>query len=642
MRQHPIALGRGAKWWREQVRRNVSAIFDGLVRKGAKADRATMSRSYAFAIGSLVKHGYLKRTDKGLMVTEKGLAKSREKLRTVGARKKHEHFEKQLALVRKGPARRPANKRKTRRNPPEGVIAPARSIAKSVAENEYGPLPARVPPTIIAKAKKAGWTDEELAGMDNAQIFVVADPRLSEIARRRSLAATAGLIEGTRRLAEEARRPRLPAFLTAPVGLEPESTLTPLGEALRAQFGGDEEMRRAFRLLSPEEQEAIETERSIRRGIARDVRARRETYVYRMGEEMGPSGKVWFLIAPQITNRTGAQTKIQRMVNGVRLLRQRQIIEPDLRAKIPDYDAYLPAMQIDAIKKYYKQYRAKVDDARQDEDGRSYTQVSAARLDLGEMMYGLALAALQNSRWPTEEEILDQMDEAKRLFLVIHTRGGSTTKSPIPGGWDFVWRNSDAPYETVYKTTSLAAGMNAIQQLSPQMVGIVNVLPTDVMRTLFVRSGAMIGERAEGERQRRIAKKAASVARRRAQAEVMQAMGVREFRMLDPEEQRALGLAQMRRGEPESDEPREPRTRPPVGGAVRAEGEELAERLRRRVPVGMPVPPSPVPPPVTPPQPARQRRPSVGTAPSPEDPSNLSVDELWERLTRKNRRNRRR
>ena len=77
MRKHPIALGRGAKWWREQVRRNVSAIFDGLVRKGAKADRATMSRAYAFAIGSLVKHGYLKRTDKGLMVTDKGLARVR-------------------------------------------------------------------------------------------------------------------------------------------------------------------------------------------------------------------------------------------------------------------------------------------------------------------------------------------------------------------------------------------------------------------------------------------------------------------------------------------------------------------------------------------------------------------------------------
>lgn len=635
MRQHPIALGRGAKWWREQVRRNVSAIFDGLVRKGAKADRATMSRSYAFAIGSLVKHGYLKRTDKGLMVTEKGLAKSREKLRTVGARKKHEHFEKQLALVRKGPARRPANKRKTRRNPPAGAVIPPKSLAKAVAENEYGPLPRSPRPELAAALKAKGWTDDELALMDVAQMLVANNDRLYETVMRRVRAAEIARMEGVRAREIEGRRPRLPAFLTAPV--EEERTLTPLGERLLAQFGGDVEMRRTFGLLTPEEQEAMELERSIRRGITREVRGRRETYVYRMSEEMGPNGrKVWFLIVPQFVRRTGAQTKVSKMVNGVRLLRMREIIEPELRRVMPDYARLTEGEQIDAIRKYYKQYRAKVDDARQDDDGRSYTQVSAARLDLGEMMYGLALSALRPAtgdypRYPTQEEIAAQEEEAKRLFIVIHTRGGAIDRQKVPGGWEYVWHNKDAPYERVYKTTSVAAGMNAIQQLSPQMVGIVNVLPPNVMRELFVRAGAVIGERAEGERQRTIAKRVASAARRRAQAEVMQTIGVGEFRMLDPEEQRSLAAAQLRRarGEPE------PAPKPlPSLRQVADETREAVQRLPSLRPESFAD--------LTPIVPQARGLPSLRPAQSattaPEPPTSSIVDDLIERLMRKNRR----
>ena len=635
MRKHPIALGRGAKWWREQVRRNVSAIFDGLVRKGAKADRATMSRAYAFAIGSLVKHGYLKRTDKGLMVTDKGLAKSREKLRTVGARKRHEHFEKQLALVRKGPARRPANKRKTRRNPPEGTVIPPKSLAKAVAENEYGPLPRSPRPELAAALKSKGWTDDELALMDVAQMLVVNDDRLYETVMRRVRAEQIARMEGVRAREIEGRRPRLPAFLTAPI--EEERTLTPLGERLRAQFGDDAEMRRTFGLLTPEEQEAMELERSIRRGITREVRGRRETYVYRMSEEMGPdSRKVWFLIVPQFIRRTGAQTKVSKMVNGVRLLRLRQIIEPELRRVMPDYDRFTEGEQIDAIRKYYKQYRAKVDDARQDEDGKQFTQVSAARLNLPEIKYGLALTALRPAtgdypRFPTQEEVEAQEDEAKRLFIVIHTRGGAIDRQKVPGGWEYVWHNKDAPYERVYKTASVAAGMNAIMQLKPQMIGIVNVLPQNVMRELFVRAGAVIGERAEGERQRTVAKRVASASRRRAQAEVMQTIGVGEFRMLDPEEQRSLAAAQLRRARGEPEPTRGPRRAPFTEQT--AEETREAVRGRRVMPFAVEEDVTPVVPTTS--RAAGRRAP---TPPAPEPPTSSIVDDLIERLMRKNRR----
>lgn len=381
----------------------------------------------------------------------------------------------------------------------------------------------------------------------------------------------------------------------------------------------------------------MELERSIRRGITREVRGRRETYVYRMSEEMGPNGrKVWFLIVPQFVRRTGAQTKVSKMVNGVRLLRMREIIEPELRRVMPDYARLTEGEQIDAIRKYYKQYRAKVDDARQDDDGRSYTQVSAARLDLGEMMYGLALSALRPAtgdypRYPTQEEIAAQEEEAKRLFIVIHTRGGAIDRQKVPGGWEYVWHNKDAPYERVYKTTSVAAGMNAIQQLSPQMVGIVNVLPPNVMRELFVRAGAVIGERAEGERQRTIAKRVASAARRRAQAEVMQTIGVGEFRMLDPEEQRSLAAAQLRRarGEPE------PAPKPlPSLRQVADETREAVQRLPSLRPESFAD--------LTPIVPQARGLPSLRPAQSattaPEPPTSSIVDDLIERLMRKNRR----
>lgn len=524
LRQHPIALGRGAKWWREQVRRNVSAIFDGLVRKGAKADRATMSRAYAFAIGSLVKHGYLKRTAKGLMVTDKGLAKSREKLRTVGARKKHEHFEKQLALVRKPRSR-------ARRNPAPGLRWPDPKIAREIVQEDYeGLVPTKLPANLMAKLVAKGWPAEEIREATPAQAIVAYTPVLYERAMEREKALTERLTAAAR-----GTRRALPAFLTAPALTPEERAEQELSPFALRMLETDPEGARKLGIMRPEDRAAVEEARKMRRYEMREIGGRAETYRFMMAQYVGEDGRdEWVLVTPAISGlrRAPAQAKVRKAMAGLRRHMIRELVEYDFAREVnPAAVAEMTDREVMAlIQKYYDQHRLK------------YGQVAAsqAKATVLDFMIGLAMAEDQPQIWPidTPREELQQMlapyaDEATRLYVITHTRG-KFDPVKVPGGWDFFWKD-DVTASRAYVTQSRAAAAQARLFLDPVIVGRVQILRPEIERALMLRAGTKIGEQMEAETLRRRMKRQTSATRRRAEAVVMAADP--RFASRSPEEQ---------------------------------------------------------------------------------------------------------
>jgi len=522
MRKHPIALGRGAKWWREQVRRNVSAIFDGLVRKGAKADRATMSKAYAFAIGGLVKHGYLKRTAKGLMVTDKGLAKSREKLRTVGARKKHEHYERQLALVRK------PRRGRARRNPAPDKHWPDSQVAREIVMEEVGSAGASIPRVTRDRLVAEGWPADEVEAATVAQILVVASPSLYEAAMRRE--------EGlTQQLTSAARGPRkraLPAYLTAEIDRD-ERAERELPEFAQKMLETDPEGARKLGIFAPAERAAIEEARKMRRYEMREIGGRAESYRFQMAQGIGANGKdEWVLVSPAMSGlrRTAAQTKTRRAMGGLRKYRIREMVEADFLRDVRDIDGLTGREILALLYRYYEQHKLKYEAVR----------VSAGQASVRDFMIGLSQAEENPVLWPLgigddalRELLAPFADEATRLYMVQHTRGNFDPVK-VPGGWDLFWTDN-VTASRAYVTQARGAAANARLLLDPLIVGRVQILRPEVERALMMRSGVAIGEKMAAETLKRRAKRQKSATTRREKAALMAADPM--FHSLTREEQ---------------------------------------------------------------------------------------------------------
>jgi hypothetical protein len=531
LRRHPIPLGRGGKWWHEQVRRNVRAIFDGLVRKGAPADRATMSRAYAFAIGSLVRYGYLKRHAKGgLYVTEKGLAKSREKLRTPDAKKKHAAYERQLALVRK-PRRR--------RNPEDPAeLARRRAAARSREPRELFPddVEARTHYTVFLVdpmeiiepyiATQQGSADASLAAAVQAFVHNHADevnaalraratntPYISPAPRaeapptiapppityptpvaRRPLRSAQGMLAEASR--EEVRK-RLREI--TPIG---EDDLPPVGE--ESVIG---QQLRAQGYKTPEERYAARREASLEK---REYFARPDSYRITLSRLTDTRGKtMYYLVYPMTPQRTGAAFNVRKVTNELYNTAVRDIVRPLLAGYMDEQGEWHPG-KVSGFNTlpFEEQEKAIKDYAR----GRKFDipEIKSTKLTVEDIA--------------NTDFIGNNKDEATRLFMYIHTKGSNLKDTAVPKGWTKIWPRpgvSDPTGVRVYETDDRVAAQLAIRRLQPKIMEGVQLLPRDVQQAIERKMGAVIGEfREKGEawRQR---KRLVQFTKQRAIAELM-------------------------------------------------------------------------------------------------------------------------
>jgi hypothetical protein len=494
LRRHPIPLGRGGKWWHEQVRRNVRAIFDGLVRKGAPADRATMSRAYAFAIGSLVRYGYLKRHAKGgLYVTEKGLAKSREKLRTPDAKKKHAAYERQLALVRK-PRRR--------RNPEDPAeLARRRVAARSREPRELFPddVEARThymvflvdPMEIIEPyiAMQQGRADASLTAAVRAYVYNHADEvnaALRAHATKTPYFRPSPPEEVAPAAAPAPRRrlvPRL-ASLTPEPEPAPVEIRTGLRQSRPVSFEEEYGFSGTMSEAMTEAGVADAAAKAAKRRAARDLLNERREVMSRQGmnrpqmmSSFDPATGMttWSMMIPFMKRRTGADVTISRIRS-----------EVARAAGYPEGDERITV--------------------------RTLTIPQIADTDI------------LRAQFPNEQA---RLAEATRLFQTIHSRGISLIALPRMKGWTKIGTDK-ATRATYYETQAPTAVAWAIANVAPEMApGTASPLPQQLMQTIARVGGTMTAEKI-AQRQREATQKREKQALR---------LAITGRRMVDPEMQ---------------------------------------------------------------------------------------------------------
>lgn len=475
LRQHPLPLGRGGKWWHEQVRRNVRAIFDGLVRKGAAADRATMSRAYAFAIGSLVRYGYLKRTTKGLYVTEKGLGKSREKLRTPDAKKKHAAYERQLALVRKP---------RSRRNPdePPSRYAEAQEMfpQDDEARNEYtvfliDPMEAVEPylrhTTGQAPSRSIALALEAYAARHPAEL------RAALRARQTGTPYVSPTPNVDRLSGRSTTRRSLPSLIpepaAPPVGIRTGMrSMKPVSyEDEYGEYGGG--MNEAMTAAGVEDSAA----KAAKRRAARDLLNERRDVLSRQGMnkplmmstfDPGTGMTTWTLMIPIVKRRTGADVTVSRI-------------------------------------------RSEVDKG-SDERTRT-TQLTVQQIADTDILR-------DKFRDPKA-----RLDEATRLYQVIHSRGGSTAAPSRLKGWTKT-ASDPSTRAAYYETQAPTAVAWAMANLGPDtQQGTEMPLPPQLMQQILRVGGTDVADKLAQRRQEGVEKREKQALR----------LAVRGRQMVDPE-----------------------------------------------------------------------------------------------------------
>jgi hypothetical protein len=455
LRQHPIPLGRGGKWWHEQVRRNVRAIFDGLVRKGAPADRATMSRAYAFAIGSLVRYGYLKRTTKGLYVTEKGLAKSREKLRTPDAKKKHAAYERQLALVRKPRRRRNPDEPPSRYNEAAVLFPTNEEARRHYTIFLIDPMEA-VEPFLAAKT---GQIEPALAmAVNEYSTRHRAELGAALRARQTGTPYISPTPSTDRLMGRSTARRSLPSLIPEPevrTGMRP---MTPVSyEEEYGEYGGT--MSEAMTEAGIADAAAKAAKRRAARDLLnerRDVMARAGSFRPLMMSAFDPATgeTTWTMVIPFQKRRTGADVTISRIRSEV--ARKAGYPEGDERVTVRK----LTIEQIADTDILRDQFR---DDAK-------------------------------------------RLAEATRLYQTIHSRGISLVALPRMRGWTKIGTDK-ATRAAYYETQAPTAVAWAIANVGPErQSGTAEPLPAPLMQRLTRIGGTAASEKI-AQRQRGAVKK---------------------------------------------------------------------------------------------------------------------------------------